>query len=249
MSDLFDLRVAGRFNDMIKVALDRVGGGREDHVAVAALGQAYMGAGRYEEALPWEWRVHERAKAEIPDGPGEHLQLACAYWCLDDRVRAIELARGLCAGILDRSVNMAPDLAGGATYGLILHYMGVTVVDDGLRDYALDYLSKLNVKYDRRPTIFRYPVQTVKQLLGELSFEDALEGATKTRSLPDAYQAADQNRSIKIKLGIALFHDAVVRRTNGDQVGCDKRMREVFALGYQTESIRWYFARHEVSRP
>ncbi|ESW89749.1 hypothetical protein X770_12660 [Mesorhizobium sp. LSJC269B00] len=143
---------------------------------------------------------------------------------------------------------MAPDLAGGATFGLVLHYMALTTGDDATRDYAFEYLRKLNVKYNKRPTLFRYPVQTVKQMLGEIAFEDALEGATKERNLAAAFRAADSNRSIKLALGVALFHDGALRRVSGDETGCMERMQQVFDMGYQTEPVRWYLARHEVLR-
>ena len=221
---------------------------------VAGLASAYMGAERYGDAIPLMERVHDHQKAKTPDAPGQHLYLSVAYWCLEDRVRAIELAHGLCAGILDSSVGMAPDLAGGATFGLILHYMAVTAGDEANRDYALRYLQKLNVKYDKRPRMFRYPVASVKQVLGEVAFEDALESATGglenatgVRDLVAAYRAANGNRSTKAMLGVALFHDGAIRRANGDEAGCRRRMQEVFALGYQTEPVRWYLARHEVS--
>lgn len=89
-------------------------------------------------------------------------------------------------------------------------------------------------------------MQTVKQILGELSFGDVLEGATKERSLPAAYEAAKSSRLVLGQLGIALFHDGGLMRASGDEAGCMERMQQVFDLGYQTESIRWQLARHEV---
>jgi tetratricopeptide (TPR) repeat protein len=244
-----DHLMAGAFDEAITAYQTELVSKPDDGGATSGLAHAYMGAGRYEEAIPWEWRVHERAKARNPDSPGELLYLSCAHWCLEDRNRAIELARELCASILDRTVSMAPDQAGGATFGLILHYMSVTGRDDANRDYALEYLRKLNVKYDKQPTLFRYPVQTVKQLLGEVAFEDALEGATKERSLAAACRAAESNRSFKLALGVVLFHDGLLRRVQGDEVACADRMKQVFDLGYQTEAFRWYLARHEVAKP
>jgi hypothetical protein len=49
---------------------------------------------------------------------------------------------------------MAPDQAGGATFGLILHYMAVAAGDAANVDYALRYLQKLNTKYDKHPHRF-----------------------------------------------------------------------------------------------
>lgn len=245
--EALDYLMAGRFGEAITAYHNELENDTDSRPALAGLASSLMGAGKYSEAIPLKWRVDKKNKAETPDSPGQHLYLSVAYWCLGDRTRAIELAHGLCAGILDRSVGMAPDLAGGATFGLILHYMAVTAGDDANRDYALRYLQKLNVKYDKRPRMFRYPVASVKQVLGEVAFEDALESATGVRDLVAAYRAAKEDRYIKAMLGVALFHDGVIRRANGDEAGCRRRMQEVFAIGYQTEPVRWYLARHEVS--
>jgi tetratricopeptide (TPR) repeat protein len=242
-----DLLMSGRFVEAIDAYRKALVINPDDLGSLDGLASAFMNAGEYEEAIPLKLRVHEADKAEVPDHPGQHLYLAAAYWCLDDRARAIELARGLCAAILDGSVSMAPDHAGGATFGLVLHYMAATAGDDSNREYALQFLRKLNVKYDKRPTMFRYPVATVKQLLGEVSFEDALASATGARDLATAYRAANGNRSIMLRLGTVLFHDGAIRRANGDEAGCRTRMQEVFALGYQTEPVCWYLARHEAS--
>jgi len=218
----------------------------DDIASADGLSKALQGTGNYRRALPLLERVHSYQKASNPDAPGQLLALSCAHWCQDDRHKALELVRELCAGMLDGSTSMAPDQAGGATFGLVLHYMAVTAEDEGNRNYALDYLRKLNVKYNKRPTLFRYPVQTVKQILGELSFGDVLEGATKERSLPAAYEAAKSSRLVLGELGIGLFHDGALLRASGDEASCMERMQQVFDLGYQTESIRWQLARHEV---
>lgn len=236
--------VAGRFEEAIAAYKARLTDNPSDGGSVSGLSHAYMGAGLYREAIPWLHRVHE--ERDIPDSPGEWLNLACAHWCLEDSDRAIVMVRELCEGIQNKSVNMAPDQAGGATFGLILHFMAVETGDREQIDLALAYLRKLNVEYDKHPTWYRYPVATVKQVLGEFRFEKALEGATQQNSLDSAYQAADQSRSIKMKLGVALFHDGVMRSTSGDKQGYVERMRQVFDIGYQTDQTRWLLARHAV---
>lgn len=241
-----DLLMAGRFGEAIDAYQIELATDPNDIGSVDGLSKSYQENGNYEAAIPLMERVHEHQKLN-PDHPGQHLYLAVAYWCLGDRGRALGLAHGLCAAILNGSVSMAPDHAGGATFGLILYYMAVTAGDEDNRDYALRYLKKLNAKYDKRPRMFRYPVATVKQVLGEVSLEDALASATGERDLVAAYRVADGNRSAKLAIGQALFHDGAIGRANGDEAGCRTRMQEVFALGYQTESVCWYLARHEVS--
>lgn len=240
-----DLLMAGRFDEAIDAYRLELADDPTDIGAVDGLSHAYREEGLFGAAIPLMERVHEHQKRN-PDHPGQHLYLAVAHWCLEDRARAIELARGLCAAIQDGSVSIAPDLAGGATFGLVLHYMALTAGDEANLDYALRYLKKLNTKYDKRPTMFRYPVATVKQLLGEVSFEEALESATGERDPTAAHRAAQGDRSILLRLGTALFHDGAISRANGDETACKARMQEVFDLGYRTESVCWYFARHEV---
>jgi tetratricopeptide (TPR) repeat protein len=244
--EALDYLMAGRFSEAIPAYQSELALDPDDISAIAGLASSYMGLGDYNAAIPLKLRIHDHEK-QNPDHPGQHLYLAVAYWCLEDRARAIELARGLCGAILDGSVSMAPDHAGGATFGLVLHYMALTAGDDGNRDYALQFLRKLNTKYDKRPTMFRYPVATVKQLLGEVSFEDALASASGERDLAAAHRAARGNRSTMLALGQALFHDGAIRRAHGDKEGCRARMQEVFDLGYQTEVVCWYLARHEAT--
>lgn len=243
--EALDYLMAGRFAEAVSGYQHELSLNPGGISAVAGLARSYVGIGKYSDAIPLMLRIHEYEKRN-PDHPGQNLYLAAAHWCLGDRSRAIELSRDLCASILDGSVSMAPDQAGGATFGLVLHYMAVTARDEANSDYALDYLYSLNVKYDKRPTLFRYPVQTVKQLLREMTFEDALEGATKERSLSAAFEAAKPRELALPWLGVALFHDGALRRASGDETACMERMQQVFDLGYQTESIRWQLARHEV---
>jgi tetratricopeptide (TPR) repeat protein len=242
-----DFLMAGRANDAIKAYQEILARNSNDPGAVDGLASAYMLAGRYADSIPLMWRVHERQKAQTKDHPGQLLKISCAYWCLENRPRAIELARGLCSGISDRTIGMSPDMAGGATFGLVLHYMAVTAGDVGSTNYALEYFSMLAEKYDNRPSLFRYPRETVKHLLGLASFEDVLEAVSKKRTLDAAYEAAQENRSIKSGLGVALFHDGVLHRVRREEAACMVRMTRVFDLGYQTESIRWHLARYEVS--
>jgi tetratricopeptide (TPR) repeat protein len=244
--EALDYLLAGRFAEAISAYESELRLDPDDISAIAGLASSYMGAGNYSAAIPLKMRVHDHEKRN-PDHPGQHLYLAVAYWCLEDRHRAMELAHNLCAAILDGTVSMAPDLAGGATFGLVLHYMALTAGDDVNREYALNFLRKLNVKYNRHPSMFRYPVATVKQVLGEASFEEALESATGNRGLAAAQRAAERDRSVMLRLGIVLFHDGAIRRAIGDEIGCKGRMQEVFDLGYQTDSISWYLARHEVA--
>jgi tetratricopeptide (TPR) repeat protein len=242
-----DLLIGGQFAEAIiayeqELSIDPANG-----PASAGLASALMGAGQYEAAIPLKWAAHERALREVPDSCGLLVDLACAYWCIDDLARAISLAHDLVEGNLAGRINMAPDLAGGASFGLMLYYMAVTVEDQDERDYALAFLRKLKAKYDKNPRHFNFPKVTVQQLFGSASFEDALESARGARSMPEALAKAKTSRRATSDLSVVLFNDGVFRRAEGDDDGCRRRIREVYDLGYWAEPIHWYFARKEVT--
>lgn len=256
MIKAYELRNAGHFDEAIAAYRNEIAANPGNIDLVYGLSQAYLGAGDYAEAIPLLWQVHHDEKAKIKDHPGQQLNIACAYWCTENRNQAIELARGLCEGILDRSIGMAPDLAGGATYGLILHYMTTTARDASNFEYALKYLKKLKVKYDKNPDRIQAPRQSVRQLLGNTSFKEVLREATYSvvekrpgvDDLSKAKKLAQKNISTKSALRVALFHDGVYRRTLGDEVGCMSRMKEVTDLGISGSLTRYYLARHEINR-
>jgi hypothetical protein len=241
-----DLLMSGRFEEAGAVYGDRLARNPDDVASLSGLSSALMSLGRYDEAIPLKWHLDSLNRIENPDSPGQLLHLSCAYWCIKQHGRAIELSKELCVGILKKTISMAPDQAGGATFGLVLHYMGVTHEDAIATDCALSYLRELNFKYNKTPSLFRYPMQTVKQVLGEASFEDVLEAVSRRRSVPAALEVAETTRIVLSELGVAFFHDGVIRRSSGDQTGCMAQIRRVFDLGFHTEGIRWQLARYEL---
>lgn len=248
MPDPFDLLVAGRFAEAAEAYRLMQADGSKRLAATSGLAQALCGLGDYRAAIPVLEEEHRNDVLGLPGSPGKRLELACAHWCLDERSTALDLAHGLCADLRTGKVHMAPDLAGGATFGLVLHYMAVTAGVPGEVDYALACLSTLNAKYDKQPARYRFPVQTVKQLLGEGTFEQAWEATRPRLDITVLSQGPEPDRSVRINESIALFHDGVQRRTQGDKTGCLSRMRQVFEMGHRTDLIRWRLARHEVAK-
>jgi len=239
-----DFLIAGRASDAIEAYLQILDRDPNSRSAVDGLASAYMCAGQYDKAIPLKWRVHKWQKAETPDHPGQQLQIACSHWCLGEHSRAMALVHELCMGIIDQTIGMSPDMAGGATFGLILHYMAVTARDDSNVQHALNYFTRLNEQYEQRPNLFRFPKETVRQILGLESFEDVLQ-ATSARDLTSALIAASENRSVKAALVVALFQDGVLQRVENNEVRCMARMSEVFELGYQANALRWCLSRYE----
>jgi hypothetical protein len=238
--------IDGKFSEAISAYERELSRDPTNRSLSGGLASALMGAGEYEAAIPLKWAAHERAVKEIPDTCGELVNLACAYWCINDRARAIQLVHGLITGNLSGQINMAPDGAGGASFGLLLYYMAVTVGDQGERGYALAFLRKLKAKYDKTPTFFGDPKTTVQQLFGSASFEDALEGASRERAVKSALVKATMSRAVAVKLSVVLFYDGVFHRAASNEDGFQERMSQVHQLGYWADPLYWYFARNEL---
>ena len=88
-----DFLMTGQFEEAILAYRLELEANPTDRSALAGLASALIGSGRYKEAIPLKWQVNESNRARNPDSPGQLLELSIAYWCLDDRSRAIELAR------------------------------------------------------------------------------------------------------------------------------------------------------------
>src|SRR4051812_30740955 len=96
-----DLLIAGRFEEAIRAYRELIVVEPNDIGWIDGLANSHCGAGNYKEALPLLYQVDAYQKKNTPDAPGQQLEIGVAYWCLDDRTRAIELTRDLCAGIMD----------------------------------------------------------------------------------------------------------------------------------------------------
>jgi hypothetical protein len=250
MTDPFDLLRAGRFAEAASGyrALRADPSPSTRLAATDGLAQALCGLEDYRSALPLLTEVHRHESPATPGDPGRRLEMACAHWCLDERSEAIGLLHGLCADLAKRRVARAPDLAGGATFGLILHYMAVTTGVPEEVDYALACLTTLATKYDRWPSRYSFPVPVVRQLLGQGTFEQALEVARQSPAGLTPTSSPEPDRPVRIREAVALFHDGAQRRARGDEVGCLARMRQVIELSHRADLVRWYLARHEVAR-
>jgi tetratricopeptide (TPR) repeat protein len=244
----FEAYDAGNFPKAIDEWSKELKAHPDDAALNDALRDAYQLVGDYRRALPFMQRVHEHDKSEVPDHPGQWLAMSVAHWCLGERAEAIDYAYALCLGQEKRTINMAPDQALGATFPMFLYYYAVTAGDEDNIAYAVSRLEALNRKYAKHPEhYYIYPKQTLKQILGELSFEDALEGATELRDLNLALETVPRGRHKYEDLGTALFFDGVIGRARGDEAACKARMQQVFDLGWKTDTYCWQLARHEVA--
>ena len=155
----------------------------------------------------------------------------------------MKLMRGLVEGILDRSIEFG-DLAGGVQQGLLLHYMGVTVKDRKAVEFALSYLRKLA----KKTSINRWPGHVARYTLEEISFDDMLRAAVEESSGTEPLDPTLKGLLTRRYTCVALFHDGVRHRAEGQEKLCIDRMRECTAIDARFIEPECYLARYEVER-
>jgi tetratricopeptide (TPR) repeat protein len=217
----------------------------DDIGAVATLASALRAIERYEEAIPLFERVglQERADKIASGRPGRQIDIACLYWILGNRQKAVQNVRELVEGILKGYIKFG-DAAGGVEQGLLLYYMAVT--DNRPQDiaFSLDYFKNRA----KRPFIQSWPGPVANYFLGTITFTDLVEAASGQRGLREAIEVAKTKILSRRRLSVALFHDGVRSRALGDEERCLVRMRECYELENPLIEQEWYLARYEVQK-
>lgn len=240
----------GRFESAIEGYQKELAADPDDLGAVSGMGSALLGAARYTEAIPFLEREDADKKRRVVKSCGLQNQLAYAHWCAGQKDIGISLMVNLCTGLKSGKIMYATDAMGGGVFGLILYYMAVTLSDDDRLEIALQLLKKLSEKQHKRyaePDI--YPIGCVDYVLGLTNFEGMIRTTTEGLSLKDSLKVSTESRALSTHLGLALLTDGAVRRYNGDEEGCQRRLREVFALGYRTDGAAWALARCDLGIP
>jgi len=221
----------------------------EDMTAAGWMADALRATGQYGEALSFfdQLAVHRRqdkvANMMAPGSAPWDIDIACLHWLCENHPKAMQMIHDLAAGILDRSINYASDAAGGMSQGLLLYYMAVS--DDKPKEisFALDYLRN-RVKQANGQT---WPCAVASYYLGDVTFADVMERVNRRVStMPLAPATLEHGR--RKRLCVALFHDGVKYRAQGDEAHCLARMRECYALENLLNEQEWYLARYEVEK-
>ncbi|MGB6538095.1 MAG: tetratricopeptide repeat protein [Xanthobacteraceae bacterium] len=222
--------------------------------AVEGIARALRGKGEYGEALSFFERLAIREREDkVADilAPGRatwQIDIACLHWLLGDYSQSIRLMHGLAAGILDGSIKYG-DAAGGLKQGLLLYYMSITARNSEELSFASDYIRSRvdyvkNVVKRNSPKI--WPCAVAQHYLGDVTFETVREAIDH----PGVTLAAVDLRKVELarrrKLCVALFHDGVNSRAQGDDEKCLDRMRECCALEDPLIEQEWYLARYEI---
>jgi len=221
----------------------------QDLVAIEGMANALRGQGEYREALSFFNRLaaHEGA-AKIantlaPARAAWQIDIACLYWLLDNHSQAIRLMHGLAAGIIDGSIKYG-DPAGGVSQGLLLYYMAITDDVSDETSFALDYL-RGRVK---RSSSQVWPSPIAQYHLGDVKFDKVLDAVNRQPVLAGRREPAQIELGRRRRLSLALFHDGIRSRAQGDERQCLARMRECCKLENPLIEQEWYLARYEVQK-
>jgi hypothetical protein len=187
--------------------------------------------------------MDEKAR-ELPGRPGRAVELSVCHWMIGDRMRALDIIKGLVVGVRDRKINYT-EISGGASYGIIFCYMAATLRLSSDVDLALKYLTKLAT----RMRIQYWPGPAALFLLGRMTFDDAVKDATGFTDLRQAKKAAEGDLMTRRKLTNILFAAGVERRIAGDEPGCRTYMAKCASLSTPLIEYEWELARGEVSMP
>jgi hypothetical protein len=159
----------------------------------------------------------------------------------------MKFMRGLAEGILGGSIGYG-DMAGGVQQGLLLHYMGVTARDPEAVAFALSYLRKLA----KKSRIRLWPGPVARYILGEIGFDDvfyvAAEHVVTVHSPDPSPDPSLEGLMERRETCVALFHDGVRYRAEGQEKLCLDRMRECAKINARFIEPECYLARYEVER-
>jgi tetratricopeptide (TPR) repeat protein len=226
-----------------------------------SLSQALYARGNYDDAIPLLALDAKRMQdcSATPGSGGRDEHIAVAHWCLGNRGEGIRLMKGLCEGILSGSIRYG-DLAGGGEQGLLLHYMAITIKDEPLRQYSLDYMRKLlteRVKKFGLPSALEYgwPTPLMAFVLGEATYAQVMIGATSsnfhkepaTEDVAAARAMAKHDLMTRRRLAKVYLQQATLARARGDEEGCMAKMRECYELENPIIESSWYIARYEMT--
>jgi hypothetical protein len=199
--------------------------------------------GRYAEALPIFTRAYEIRQHELRGESECYLDdIGTTLWLMDRRAEAIDAWRGEVDGLISGRVKFG-DLAGGVSPGLLLWYGGVATGTTEVRDHALRFLR--NRAKDSRIKYFAGHIALF--LIGEMTFDKVLEGATGSPDLEDSIRIASTKPLQRRHLINALFYRAITKREAGRHDDYIEHLKQCVGLQNPLVEQEWFLARHELA--
>jgi hypothetical protein len=221
----------------------------DDSASMEGMARALRAKAEYAESLAFFERLaiqRSRDGAANTAAPGSfpwNIDIACLHWMLGNDEKAMQMMRGLAAGVLDGTVNYG-DAAGGVKQGLLLYYMGVSISRPQEVAFALDYMRN---RVDRSVSLV-WPAPVAQLYLGDITFGQLLEAANRRASLAVSLDAWKIELGNRRRMVVALFHDGIKGRARGDDGHFLARMRRCCELANPLVEQEWYLARHESGR-
>ena len=208
------------------------------------LAAAFMAIGRYADAMPLLEEVGEYEKRRVRGSAGQDDDIAVCRWICGDRAGALEMARALVRGVGKGTVQFAPDLAGGVSYGVLLYYMALSLPSQPDIDLSLSFLRGRTKAKKSSP----WPMPVAQFLLGQLIFPEMLAAGFGTPSLDRVKRSATNDLLTLRQLTNALFAMALHCRAAGDEAECLKWFNECAGLVNPLIEPGWHLAKAEVAR-
>ncbi len=134
------------------------------------------------------------------------------------------------------------DMAGGASEGLLLWFLGAYMKNDLDRNVARDYLAWLA----KKPKINTWPGPLALFLLGKMSLADALKQEFGTGNTAELERQARRKPLIERGLQKAYFYAGVDLLERGDEAGAKSMFQKCVDVGEPTVENEYYIARHLV---
>lgn len=191
---------------------------------------------KYEEAL-----AQFREATELRKDKGSYLDSqGAALWLMGKYREAVAAWRYRAAGILSGKI-VYTDSAGGASDGLLLWYAAVTLKDDNLLKYSIEYFHELST-FGR---LSSWPGPLVDLALGVRSTKAIFQERFGSMWLGWLRRSDTLQRR---ELVNALFYFAVRHRVDGQEHECKKMMAQVVKIKNPLGEVEWYLARGELSQ-
>lgn len=239
----FALAEAGKYQQAFDIYVEATSQGFELSAPDASnCGLFLLCLEKHEEAL-----VHFREAAELAvQREGAYPEkVGAAQWLMGRHRDAAITWRQRVSGILDGTITYT-DFSGGASDGLLLWYAAVTLKDDELLKYAMDFFRTLSAPDRPWPNLSSWPGPLAYLALGERSADAILDehfGDKKPASLIRWNTDILRRR----ELVNALYYSAVKCRADGQEQECRKLLSMVVQIQNPLIELDWYLARGELS--
>jgi hypothetical protein len=93
-----------------------------------------------------------------------------------------------------------------------------------------------------------WPAPVAQHYLGDITFKQLLEAASRRANLAVEVEAWKIDLGKRRRITVALFHNGIRGRAQGDDEHCLARMRQCCELENPLLEQEWYLARHENGR-